>query len=40
MFSHITAGVSDLARAGRFYDALREPLGLNQRPDAAPSPVQ
>ena len=32
MFSHITVGVSDLARAGRFYDALLLPLGLVRRP--------
>ncbi|WP_029004601.1 VOC family protein [Azorhizobium doebereinerae] len=32
MFSHIIVGVSDLARAGRFYDAVLAPLGLVQRP--------
>lgn len=32
MFSHITVGVSDLARASGFYDAILEPLGLRQRP--------
>lgn len=32
MFSHITVGVSDLARAGAFYDALLSPLGLRRRP--------
>lgn len=32
MFSHITVGVGDLARASRFYDAVLEPLGLRQRP--------
>ncbi|CAB3832975.1 hypothetical protein LMG26846_01068 [Achromobacter insuavis] len=32
MFSHITVGVSDLARASDFYDAILEPLGLRQRP--------
>lgn len=32
MFSHITLGVSDLARAGQFYDALLIPLGLVRRP--------
>jgi catechol 2,3-dioxygenase-like lactoylglutathione lyase family enzyme len=40
MFSHITVGVSDLARAGSFYDALLAPLGLAQRPvtpDGGPS---
>ncbi|AWQ05504.1 VOC family protein [Bordetella bronchiseptica] len=39
MFSHVTVGVSDLARAGRFYDALLQPLGLRQRqtqPDGGP----
>ncbi len=36
MFSHITVGVTDLARAGRFYDALLAPLGFNQR---KPSPM-
>lgn len=34
MFSHIIVGVSDLARAGRFYDAVLAPLGLRQRPSA------
>lgn len=34
MFSHITVGVSDLERAGRFYDAVLQPLGLRQRPVA------
>ena len=32
MFSHITFGVSDLARAGTFYDAILAPLGLVRRP--------
>ena len=32
MFSHITLGVSDLGRAGAFYDALLLPLGFVQRP--------
>ncbi|TBU98323.1 lactoylglutathione lyase [Stutzerimonas kirkiae] len=32
MFSHITVGVSDLARAAAFYDAVLAPLGLRQRP--------
>lgn len=32
MFSHVTLGVSDLARAGAFYDALLLPLGLVRRP--------
>ena len=40
MFSHITVGVSDLERAGRFYDAILIPLGLVQRkvtPDGGPA---
>ncbi|MGV8833331.1 MAG: VOC family protein [Devosia sp.] len=39
MFSHITVGSDDLARAGRFYDALLSPLGLRRRvvkPDGGP----
>ncbi|PJI87693.1 hypothetical protein [Sphingomonas koreensis] len=32
MFSHVTVGVSDLDRAGSFYDALLVPLGLARRP--------
>ncbi len=39
MFSHITIGVADLARAERFYDALLIPLGLVRRavaPDGGP----
>ena len=32
MFSHVTVGVSDLDRAGLFYDALLIPLGLVRRP--------
>jgi catechol 2,3-dioxygenase-like lactoylglutathione lyase family enzyme len=32
VFSHVTVGVSDLARAGTFYDALLLPLGLVRRP--------
>lgn len=32
MFSHLTVGCSDLARASRFYDAVLLPLGLRQRP--------
>lgn len=34
MFSHVTVGCSDLARATLFYDAVLEPLGLVQRPVA------
>ncbi|RYE04435.1 MAG: VOC family protein [Sphingomonadales bacterium] len=40
MFSHVTLGVSDLAAAGAFYDALLLPLGLVQRavmPDGGPA---
>jgi catechol 2,3-dioxygenase-like lactoylglutathione lyase family enzyme len=32
MFSHVTVGCTDLARAVAFYDALLLPLGLRQRP--------
>lgn len=32
MFSHVTVGTSDLARAARFYDAVLNPIGLKQRP--------
>jgi catechol 2,3-dioxygenase-like lactoylglutathione lyase family enzyme len=31
MFSHVTVGCSDIARASRFYDALLIPIGLRQR---------
>lgn len=40
MFSHITVGSSDLERAGRFYDAVLTPLGLQRRivsPDGGPA---
>lgn len=39
MFSHITLGARDLERAGRFYDAVLFPLGLQRRavqPDGGP----
>lgn len=39
MFSHVTVGTNDLARAIVFYDALLAPLGLRQRrmqPDGGP----
>ena len=39
MFSHVTVGVGDLDRSGRFYDALLMPLGLVRRavtPDGGP----
>jgi len=39
MFSHITVGTHDLARATAFYDALLAPIGLAQRrvvPDGGP----
>lgn len=32
MFSHVTVGTRDLARAIEFYDALLGPIGLVQRP--------
>ncbi len=32
LFSHVTVGVADLERAGRFYDALFAPLGVVRRP--------
>ena len=31
MFSHVTVGAHDLGRAGRFYDAVLAPLGLQRR---------
>ena len=31
MFSHVTLGADDLDAAGRFYDALLIPLGLERR---------
>jgi len=40
MFSHITVGTNDLAKAELFYDALFFPLGLKQRkviPDGGPA---
>ena len=40
LFSHVTVGVTDLDRAGRFYDAILAPLGLIQRqvtPDGGPA---
>lgn len=40
MISHITVGVSDLDRAGLFYDAVLTPLGLVRRevtPDGGPA---
>lgn len=39
MFSHVTVGVSDPARAAVFYDAVLSPLGMHQRhvaPDGGP----
>ncbi|HTR83256.1 MAG TPA: VOC family protein [Reyranella sp.] len=38
MFSHLTVGINDVARAKAFYDAVTKPLGLERRidqPDAA-----
>lgn len=40
MFSHLTVGARDLERAGRFYDAVLSPLGLQRRavqPDGGPA---
>lgn len=34
MFSHVTVGSRDLDRAGAFYDAVLQPLGLVRRPVA------
>jgi len=31
IFSHVTLGCSDVARAGRFYDAVLAPLGIGCR---------
>ncbi|MEI6200638.1 MAG: VOC family protein [Enhydrobacter sp.] len=33
MFSHVTIGANDIARAKAFYDALLEPLGITRRAD-------
>ena len=38
MFSHVTIGANDIAKAKTFYDALLRPLGITRRadyPDAA-----
>jgi len=32
MFSHLTIGTTDLARAIAFYDTVLEPLGIERRP--------
>jgi catechol 2,3-dioxygenase-like lactoylglutathione lyase family enzyme len=32
MFSHVTIGTNDLARAAAFYDAVLAPLGINRVP--------
>ena len=40
MFSHVTVGCRDLARAAAFYDAVLIPLGLRRRavtPDGGPA---
>lgn len=34
MFSHVTVGCSDIARAAAFYDAVLAPIGLVRRPVA------
>ena len=39
MFSHVTVGTGDLARAAAFYDSVLKPLGLRRRavvPDGGP----
>ena len=33
MFSHVTVGTNDIARARRFYDAIAKPLGLVRHAD-------
>ena len=33
MFSHVTVGSSDIAKAKGFYDALLKPLGLVRQAD-------
>ena len=33
MFDHISFGVSDIKRAGKFYDAVLKPLGYTRRSD-------
>jgi catechol 2,3-dioxygenase-like lactoylglutathione lyase family enzyme len=33
MFSHVTVGSNDIARAKRFYDATTGPLGLTRKAD-------
>jgi catechol 2,3-dioxygenase-like lactoylglutathione lyase family enzyme len=40
MFSHVTVGTRDIERAGRFYDAVLAPFGLQRRavtPDGGPT---
>jgi catechol 2,3-dioxygenase-like lactoylglutathione lyase family enzyme len=42
MFSHVTVGCTDLARAAAFYDAVLTPIGLVRRsvtPDGGPPAV-
>jgi catechol 2,3-dioxygenase-like lactoylglutathione lyase family enzyme len=34
MFDHVSIGVSDVARAGRFYDAALAPLGFSRLSDS------
>lgn len=37
MFDHISIGVRDVARAGRFYDAALAPLGMTRQYDSKTS---
>jgi catechol 2,3-dioxygenase-like lactoylglutathione lyase family enzyme len=37
MFDHISIGVRDIARTGRFYDAALKPLGLSRLSDGETS---
>ena len=37
MFDHVSIGVSDIPRAGRFYDAALAPLGYTRLSDGASS---
>lgn len=34
MFDHVSLGVRDIARAGRFYDAALAPLGMTRKYDS------
>ena len=37
MFSHVTVGTNDLAKAGAFYDAVFEALGMSRGFEGRPS---